>query len=422
MKLLPGFITARPKLTIILIVIIAFIYVIAITIPDMAKTRVITMLEKSGFQQVSVDKIHLRPASIRAANIKLDPSGLDTIETLDIDLNWVSFLLGGKINGLDIKNANISTEMNEASSASHKLLQSLLSVSNFRLDLSNITIDISTLFGDLRMRLDATVDKGKETSTRSIKAKLTADQYQLSFSSEWEGTVDKNGVLDLTGNVLDGRMNMGPLRISRFNGWLGVGFNNKDYTAQGQLEAGSATFMKIPLQNISFVNQVTPAQSLISIRSGISGMPDVRFAADLTKNDKQESFAAILKGKNLAALLSHMDNVTQKKRTISPNLLNHHDFDLEATYQPDRRFVGGPLPFSITLNADDGEIMEGNALLYMDTMDIRGSLETDVETATALQDYFKIPSENIKQNFIRLDSDMKKLFVSEEKPAKPEAN
>ena len=71
-------------------------------------------------------------------------------------------------------------------------------------------------------------------------------------------------------------------------------------------------------------------------------------------------------------------------------------------------------PNRLTLTADNDKIIDGNVLFYPDTFDVRGSLETDAGMASALKDYFKIPSANIVQNFIRLDGDARKFLGFED--------
>ncbi len=415
--LISGLFNARPKAILALACTALAFYLLIVQVPAMARTRVLNMLESAGFGEASVESVYLRPMGIRATDIKLDASGLDIIKTFDVDLSWPSFIVTGEIKGLRIKDATISSNIDDISAISRKLTEKILTLPDFRLNLSDVVIDISTIFGDIRVRLDASVENADNPHVRKIQAKLTADQYQLGFSSEWEGLVNKDGTLDLTGNIVDGRMNMGPLRISRFNGWAGTGFDGKAYKLQTQLEAGSAAFMDVPLQKLSVISEITPEQTVLSARSGISGMKDVLFTADLTRNEKQESFTAILKGDNFGGLLDYIDETTTKNKTIPETLLNRRRFELTITFQPDRRFVGGPLPFSISLNTDGSDVMEGNALFYSDTMDVRGSLETDTNLAMAFQDYFKIPSENIKQNFIRLDGDSRHFLQSKEQTA-----
>jgi hypothetical protein len=217
-------------------------------------------------------------------------------------------------------------------------------------------------------------------------------------------------MLDLAGNVLDGRLNLGPLRLSRFNGWIGVSVDESGYRMQSQLQAGSATFMDVPLQNVSIVNDSSSRQDDVIIRSGISGMPDILFTADMKRTDKEQFFSAVLKGKNLGGLLDHIDEVTKNDKVLGDTLLNLRAFEIIATLQPEKRFVGGPFPFGVTLRADGQSILDGNILFYPDTFDVRGSLETKQPMTRAFQDYFKIPSHNIVQNYIRLDGDARNFL------------
>ena len=226
------------------------------------------------------------------------------------------------------------------------------------------------------------------------------------------------GALDLAGEVLDGRLNLGPLRVSRFNGWIGTAIGKNGYTLQSQLEAGSATFMNVPLQTISMVNDSKNGTDDMIVRSGISGMPDILFTADLHRTQKDQNFTAVLKGKNLGGFLDYIDEVTKSDKKISDTLLKRRAFALTGAFQPEKRFAGGPMPFGVTLVADGDKILDGNLLFYPDTFNVRGSLESDPKTVTALKDYFKIPSANIVQNFIRLDGDAKKFLGFEEMKTK----
>jgi hypothetical protein len=168
--------------------------------------------------------------------------------------------------------------------------------------------------------------------------------------------------------------------------------------------------MDVPLQEISLVNDSGNTKDDVLVRSGISGMPDILFTADMSRTDKNQSFVATLKGDNLGGFLDYIDQVTKADKKIDERLLSLREFRLTGSFQPDKRFVGGPMPFGVALEADGDTLLNGNVLFYPDTFDVRGSLETKDNIAPALQDYFKIPSANIVQNFIRLDGDARKFF------------
>lgn len=405
-------ILVSPILVIVLLIAMA-------QIRPVAKAHLEKMFDQAGFSQAKVGEVSLLPSGLRASNIKLDQYGFDEIKQLSADLSWPAFLTTGKISNLEIKGMSLSRDSKSFASGGRQLANNLLSLPDYRVSFSDVTLDLDTGFGAIRMTVDATAEPGKEAGTHNIQANINADQYQLGFTSNWQGTLKKGGQLDLAGNVVDGRLNLGPLRVSRFNGWVGTGINSKGYTLQSQLEAGSATFMNVPLQSVSLVNDSNAAQDDVIVRSGISGMPDIVFTADLTRTEQDQNFVASLKGKNLGGFLDYIDEVTKSGKRISETLLDLREFELTGRFQPEKRFVGGPMPFGVTLNADGDKILDGNVLFYPDTFDVRGSLETQPETALALQDYFKIPSANIVQNFIRLDGDARRFlgFETEDKTA-----
>lgn len=381
-------------------------------IRPVAKSHIEDMLDKAGFEDVVIGDISFYPSSIRATDIKLDKYGFDHIDQLDASLNWPKFLTTGKISQLEIKGMDLIRDSDHFASGGRQLAENLLSLPPYRVALSGVTLDLDTGYGAIRVLVDATAEPSEEN--HNIRASIKADQYQLGFASNWQGTLNKDGALDLAGEVVDGRLNLGPLRISRFNGWVGTAISKNGYTLQSQLEAGSATFMNVPLQTISMVNDSKNAEDNVIVRSGISGMPDILFTADMRRTDKDQNFTATLKGKNLGGFLDYIDEVTKTDKKISESLLKRRAFELTGTFQPEKRFAGGPMPFGLTLIADGDKILDGNVLFYPDSFNVRGSLESDTKTILALKDYFKIPSDNIVQNFIRLDGDAKKFLGVDE--------
>lgn len=379
-------------------------------IRPIAETRLESLFENAGFKNVQIGDVSLLPSGLRASNIKLDKDGFDTIKTLSADFSWPSFLTSGKIGNLEIKDVMLSRTADSFASSGRQLASALLDLPDYRISISNVTLDLDTGFGAIRLIIDATAEPSNKDQSHGIQAGIKADQYQLGFTSSWQGKLEKGGTLDLAGNVLDGRLNLGPLRISRFNGWVGAGINGKGYTVQSQLEAGSASFMNVPLQNISLVNDSNAEKDDVIVRSGISGIPDILFTADLSSNASEQNFTAALKGENLAGFLDYVDEAKKTGKHIGEPLLVLREFELTARFQPEKRFVGGPMPFGVTLLAGNQKLLDGNVLFYPDTFDVRGSLETKPDMAHALQDYFRIPSSNIVQNFIRLDGDARKFF------------
>lgn len=391
--------------------VLAVMYMVMVHIPAAARTKVQSLITAAGFSRADIGSFSIGPGSIEARDIKLDNYGFDEIKRLSADIGWVSFLTGGTFQSLEIDGLHIARQPGEINVAGSKALQALLNLPDYRVELKNGIIDLGTPFGDLRFFLEASVNGDEAAKTRTLKARITADQYQLGFSSDWTGQVRDDGQLELSATVLDGRAHAGPLRVSRFNGWIGATLSSAGYSAQSQMEAGSATFMDVPLQNITVVNDHRPAEGNMVIRTGISGIPDVLFAADLVRSAQGQAFSAVLKGNNLGGLLDHIEEVTGHNKNLQDELSQIRAFEFTTRFQPERRFVGGPLPFEIILKADSERLISGNALFYPDTLEMRGSLETDGAITAALKEYFKIPSASINQNFIRLDSSMKRFFA-----------
>lgn len=394
-----------------------FVLILALQIPNMAKSRLQSMLVNTGFKHVTVDRVSIGLQGFSSRDIKLDEYNMDEIKNFDVRLNWLSYLLTDNISEIRVSGVRISREADSLSSSARQLMENLLHLPNYKIHLSDVTIDLNSFLGVIRMNLEAAINQEskKNPKTRDIKARVIAAQYQLGFDSTWEGTLDEDGHLDIAGTIVDGRLRVGPLRISRFNGWTALGTDQKGFTLQNQMEAGSATFMNVPLQNITLVDDMNMDHHNMIVRAGLSGTPDVLFSMDIMRDEKQQGMTAILKGRNFGNFLNHVKKSVNSSKSIHTSLLDINDFKFSCNFDPEKRFVGGPLPFSIKFMDNDEKIMDGNVLFYPDTFDVRGSLETDTDTALGLQEFFKIPSENMKQNFIRLDGSAKRFFKSEEK-------
>ena len=409
-KFLPDFSNRPYMLPILGIAATLIVIILLIQIPTIAKSRLTQTLADAGFKNAEIGDITIRPSMVVAQDVKLDQYGFDSIAALGADINWLSFLLTGNIGGLTMDGVTIGRDATNIGPGVRQLIGTLLDLPFYRIKIANFTLDITTDFGEIRLTGDALVNSDNNAAERDIKIKLKSDQYQLSFDSEWLGVLKDNGELDLTASVEGGRLNAGPLRISRFNGWVGASATSGNYEWQSQMEAGAATFMDVPLQKLSLVNEHKNGNTSGIFRSGISGLKDVLFTADLSKTEGMDNFTSILSGKNLGNFLDYIEEASGRKKIIRDELVNAGEFSLVTKFEPEKRFVGGPLPLSVTLTTNDEKTVDGNLLFYADTLDVRGSLETTPGMAKALQDYFKIPSANMKQNFIRLDGDARRFF------------
>ncbi len=380
-------------------------YIVMVYAPGHARMRLQSMLRDAGFDRAYVRDISLSPTGIVAKGITLDSYGLDGVEEIRARINWLSFLLTGSLKQIEIKKLSASLSSGGLTVAGQKLVENLLDLPRYKIDITDATIDMATDFGNITVMLDAHINREKNDKARDIRARLHGAQYQLGFDSTWEGKVAEDGSMDLSGNIAQGRMDMGPARISRFNGWAAVTLSKGSYTIQSQLEAGSASLDHIPLEKISLVTDHKPGQASVIFRAGVSGMPQTSLGLDYAQNNDTQNFSATFKGDDLGTLLKRIGEDSKKTDAIPAPLLETKSFDFTATYQPDRGFAGGPLPFTVSWNTAAASA-NGNALLYPENYDIRGSIETDESMARALGVYFNIPKENINGRFIRLDGNV----------------
>lgn len=382
--------------------------------PGMAQARLEQALHRAGFPDAKIGDVSLSLTQITASKITLDKSGYDQINTIEAAAGFPAFLFTGNISGLKIDGIRISRTQDASAPALQKIALRLADLPDYRVTVSNARLDLGTAYGELSILGDAQINTDENPESRDIKARIRTDQYQLGFDSAWQGVMNADGMLDMTGNITDGRMNAGPLRISRFTGWSALTLGKDGYTLQSQMDAGSAAFMGLPLQNLSMAYELGAANKSAILRAGISGLPDMHFSLDYLANKDKNILSAVLSGNNLANFLDFIEVQTARKKELVSPLVDAGAFELRGDYQPDRRFAGGPLPFEVTLTADGKKSLGGNILFYPATMEARGSLETDSGMAGALKNYFKIPSANMSKNSIRVDGSVKSLLQAKE--------
>lgn len=410
LKLLPPLSRRAIFLLSVLGMIALGVVIASVQIPSMAETRIKTILGDAGFTGAIIDDLDLQSGGLVAKGIKLDSHGFDTIENLRADFSWPSFLFQQKVGAVEINGLSLSRDAKHSRGMLQNAVIHLGKISGHRLTINNAKLDIKTAFGDLRFTGNATINPPDASGVQVIGANITADQYQLGFNSKWQGRINADGNIMLNADFVDGRLHFGPLSITRFNGWAGAEIAGGTLSLQTQFGAGGAMLFNVPLQDVSMTSEINNQGSTLVYRAAMAGRPDVLLSVDMTGAKDGKTFETLLKGNNLGAFLEDVSERIMDNRAVPAGLNINKPFALSSSYQHDRRFEGGPLPFSLSFKAGEESLLSGNYLIYGDEMDIRGSAEGRPNVAQALQQFFQIGGTHVEGRLIRLDGDLSPLF------------
>ena len=404
----------KRALLIILILIVIGAGASFVVLPSIVETRVTTTLAALGFPAPDIGQTSLSLSGAQMQDIRLDKDGFSTIETLDINFSWPVYLLSQQIDSLHISkivHSDLSDEINL------NVLLDQLSLDRIRdLPVQSLSIDLgqlnlSTDFGDIRTEAKILISTLKNGS-KTIQAVAWAKQFQLGFQIPISGLIQEDGSFLFESTFNDGKLNVGPMRVSRMSGWASL--EDKNGAERGaafstQLDAGSADILGVPMQDLSIALSQSPHNSNGIFRAGLSGMPSIHISGDW--NQDKENIASNItvefgKGEDTKALIKHLlpefdtDNI--RKLTDQPLLLT-------LQYLPERRFAGGPVPFDITVTAPDADngLLSGNILIYPDTMDVKGSVFGNDEAVSDVMTLVSGKAQDLEDKTVRIDFNLK---------------
>lgn len=373
-------------------------------VPSFAQSKIETLLAETGQKKAVIGSLSVHPSYILAEDIRLDRDGFNRIDSLKTSINLKNF----SIESIEIGTLSTSHEIKSFPSL-------LVSLGRFQntlpagdLSIETLRSDFATPHGDIRIESSLKISAQKE-GKRRIEAKVKAKQYQLGFDTKWSGFIDAEGKLHLEGEILDGRLNIGPARLARLSGWLAYSAQKDTNALSGQIDAGSGTLFNLPLQNIGLVLGGDFQNLDLLFRTGLSGVPGFAFSIDAQTSPEKSVFESVLKISDTKNLFAYLEK--RKKGKILPQALQEYGpVSFHLSYLEERRFEGGPLPFSLSAQTKEESSLSGHLLFYPGTLEIRGSAEMEEDIAKALQDYLSIPEKNRSGGVLRLDGSIKDLL------------
>lgn len=375
--------------------------------PSMAKGKIESYLTAAGYRPTAMGNVIIRPPYIFASNIQIDRDGFNTIGLLRAKVSDMS------LTPTEVHIDDVRTAVTVESMASvFRLIGTFQkSLPPGAITIEKMVSDFATPYGDLRLESSLTIDAPDKTGIRAVSALVRARQYQLSFDTRWSGTIGADGATSLDAQILDGRFNMGPARLSRLSGWFAWNApSSGNATLSGQIDAGSGTLFDLPLQDIALTIGGTTQETDIMFRTGLSGTDAMRLSMDTKITQTGTSYDAVLDIKDTDMFFSHVQTLQTKE--IPSDLRFIGPVRAYFDYREDRRFTGGPLPFELRAISHDKQIAQGNILIYPETMELRGSAEMSESLARAMQAYFGIADDKRTGGALRLDGDIRHLMQS----------
>lgn len=385
-----------------------------IAIPKIEK-NLEASLKEIGFKHIVIDSTAVNPTGISISQITLDKESFSKAENIKINLFWPEYLFQNEIENIEIERINLSSVTNDfkdllyiAKQADIKKL-SVLEVDELRIN--NIVWDTATPQGALRFGGDMTLTR--EETKYHIKADLNAQQRQLSFSSQWTGTFDKDRLeIDATFDQMS--LSHPLLSTHRGSGWLSYATGNSIPLISGQFDAGNGKLFNIPVSNVSLVIGQEADYYPIIFRTEASGVDGVQFNMDMhySTNIEKQLFST---GLNIEKPKDFFDYLKQNQllnQDIDYSELGDTQTSVKIAYEPKKRFADGPFPFDVVVNNTDKNLLEGTFLIYPNSLDIRGTANSKESFMTFITTLLRIDEKNISDDVVRIDSNLKELLLA----------
>jgi hypothetical protein len=388
--------------------IVGAVFVIAL--PKTEQT-IQSTLQDIGFKNVTIGHASFNLTGINFNNIQLDKDGFSVISNLNATIFWPKFFLSSKITSITIEEVRLSMVPRDLRYAIKKFNASSLLASAKNITINKIILDLAAPNHALQFNGALSIQETSDNK-KSITAQLSAKQHELAFNSKWAGKIDaKSNTIEIDGDFEELKINASPLNLNRGNGWLSYSSQNGNSIVSAQFDAGNGKILGIPTKNINIILGQDPDGYPVLFRANAAGIENVQLTGDFlyTTGITNRMFNATLDIPRTDQFFEYL-----KVQNIIPNTTKKLTGDVTTintllVYTPEKRFAGGPLPFDVSIQTDLKDQLTGTFLIYPDSFDIRGTTETSKPILDILNAVFTIPEENVVDNVIRLDGNIKSL-------------
>lgn len=384
--------------------LVAAIFLIAL---PHAEKQVAQHLEKLGYNNIAFEQTQLSLTGLSFKIIQLDTDGFNKIEGLDATLYWPRYLLERKIDHLQINKIHLSFVQKDFQRALRRFvkIKDFTSLPSNNIKINAVQIDLSAGRKALRFKGDLQIIH--EDGQHKLNANLSGNQYDVAFDSQWTGLIDKqNQALEIDGIFNDIKVKTPIVEINRGSGWLSYHAKEEDDILSAQFDAGSGKISDIPANNISLILGQNQGFYPLLLRSQISGLENTYLTADYNYHPivEKRTFQSSLHIDSPNDFLSLLQSLKIIDKTVT--LSDNQALQIAFLYDAEKRFPAGPLPFQLS----DNKNTQGTILIYPDSHEVRGTIQSDIEFIDSIQTIFDIPKQDINDNVIRLDRNIQSLL------------
>ncbi len=405
----------RIILILLIAISVASVWFITMGANSLAEKKVVAQLRDAGFDHVTIGDLSTGPRKTSAFDIKLDDTGIDSLKSVSISSGWLGALTRGDNADITFDKPDIYRQIDHINALLPGLMslnrEMLVKLPKGRLIVRDGRISINTPLGDFQFLFDIVIEPEKEKK-RLVTATIKSDQPTMDFASDWRGWIEPDGTMLVDGLIPEIKTNIGPVRLTRGNGWFSLSNAGEYPSLSGQVESGAASLGTLPLQNFAMTMDIARDAITVLTRLHASGAAQTMLSADVTLENDKRQIAFTLTSDDLPSLFNYLDTTVSRDTAIlQKNFSGKNNLLLSVDYQLAKRFPGGPYPFDMRGTLDTQEFLSGTFLVYPGTFDMRGSAKVVPEYLPGIVEYFKLPDNAVSGDYIRLDASLQP-FIS----------
>lgn len=380
----------------------------------LAEQNIVARLKDAGFTHAAIGEMSVGPRKTTARAVTLDRERLDTIQAIEISRGWLP-LSGSDAYDITIESPDLYRQVTHINALLPAIMglsrEKIVNLPKGKFAIRNGRLSIASPLGDFQFLYTVIVDAPDDTGRRAVNATIKSDQPALDFESAWGGWIDMDGTMLVDTSLPEIKAAVGAFRLTRGNGWLSVS-NAGAYPAfSGQIESGAAVLGTLPLQNFSLTLDIERNAVNILARAQASGAPQTLLSVDAIFDETTQNIDLALNSNNPDAFFTYLEQSLERPAAaLKKSFAGQKNLFASVTYQPAKRFEGGPYPFDLRGALGNKEIASGTFLVYPVTFDMRGSAKIDPAHLSGITDYFKVPKDVVSGEYIRLDASLSRLF------------